>query len=256
MSKSLQGKTVLITGAASGIGKATSLKFAQQECNLILNDINDESLHDLKVNLPNSDAHKLLIGDISQEATVERFVKVAIDHYKKIDILVNNAGIHCIKDIEEATVEDFDRVFDINLKSMFLCCKHVVPVMKAQEKGVIINLSSISAYVGQEMMDKSTFLYNMTKAGALQLTRSLATRYAKDGIRVNCVAPGATKTSQITEEMVPNLDAFWTAVGDAHPLKRVGEPEEIANSIVFLASDEASFVTGTSLIVDGGYLVQ
>ncbi|VEF46582.1 bacilysin biosynthesis protein BacC [Bacillus freudenreichii] len=256
MLQSLQGKTVLVTGAASGIGRATARKFAQLGCRLVLNDINEDALLKVKEMLPNSDEHQLLTGDISKEATAERFVQTALNHFGRIDILVNNAGVHCIQDIEETTVEDFDRVFDINLKSMFLCCKHVIPVMRTQEKGVIINLSSISAYIGQEMMGKSTFLYNMTKAGALQLTRSLATRYAQDGIRVNCVAPGATKTSQITEEMAPDLEAFWVAVGEAHPLKRVGEPEEIAKSIVFLASDDASFITGSSLIVDGGYLVQ
>lgn len=256
MSKNLQGKIVLVTGAASGIGRATAEKFAEHGCHVVLNDINEGALRNLKEQLPNAASHEVVAGDISKEAVVKQFVQAAVDRFGSIDIVVNNAGVHCIQDIEETTVEDFERVFDINLKSMFLCCKHTIPIMQAQEKGVIINLSSISAYIGQEMMGKSTFLYNMTKAGALQLTRSLATRYAQSGIRVNCVAPGATKTSQITEEMAPDLDAFWAAVGEAHPLKRVADPEEIANGIVFLASDEASFVTGTSLIVDGGYLVQ
>lgn len=256
MSSSLKDKVVLITGAASGIGKATARRFAKEGSKLVLNDIDEAALVELKKSLFNPTIHELVIGDISKEAIVETFIHKAVIRFGKVDVLVNNAGIHFIKDIEEATVADFDRVFDVNLKSMFLCSKHSIPIMKDQGKGVIINLSSISAYVGQEMMGKSTFMYNMTKAGALQLTRSLATKYAASGIRVNCVAPGATKTAQITEEMVSDLDGFWKAVGDAHPIKRVGEPEEIANSIVFLASDEASFVTGTSLVVDGGYLVQ
>ena len=247
---------MLITGAASGIGKATARRFAQEGSKLVLNDINKTMLLELKNSLENTDVHEVVVGDISKEQTVEKFINRALECFGIVDILVNNAGIHFIKDIEESTVEDFEHVFDINLKDMFLCCKHAIPIMKEQGKGVIINLSSISAYVGQEMMGKSTFLYNMTKAGALQLTRSLATKYASAGIRVNCVAPGATKTSQINEEMVLNLNEFWQAVGDAHPIKRVGESEEIANSIAFLASDEASFITGTSLIVDGGYLAQ
>lgn len=256
MAKGLKDKVVLITGAASGIGRATAERFAEEGSNLVLNDIDANALDELISSLPNSENHEVVIGDISREATVLEFVKVATEKFGTVDVLVNNAGIHFIKDIEDATVEDFDKVFDINLKSMFLCSKHTIPIMEKKGKGVIINLSSISAYVGQEMMGHSTFMYNMTKAGAQQLTRSLATRYAASGIRVNCVAPGATKTAQITEAMVSDLDGFWQAVGEAHPVKRVGEPREIANSIVFLSSDEASFITGSSLVVDGGYLVQ
>lgn len=256
MSGSLTDKVVLITGSASGIGKATSEKFAAQGAKLVVNDLHQAALDELEQSLGKRAQVELVAGDISKEETVKNFVNRAVEKFSTVDVLINNAGIHFIKDIEDATAADFDEVFSINLKSMFLCSKYVIPLMEEKGKGVIVNLSSISGYVGQEMMGKSTFLYNMTKAGVLQLTRSLASRYAASGIRVNAVAPGATKTNQITEEMVGNLDVFWQAVGDAHPVQRVGEPEEIANCIAFLASDEASFVTGSSLVVDGGYLVR
>lgn len=128
--------------------------------------------------------------------------------------------------------------------------------MLRQRSGTIVNLASISSFVGQEMNGKSTFVYNVTKAGAVQLTRSLASRYARDGIRINCVCPGATRTNAIRIEDPVEPDSFWRAVGDAHPLGRVANPREIASVIVFLISDEASFMTGSAVVVDGGYLIR
>lgn len=252
----LNQKVAIITGAASGIGRATAERFSKEGARLILNDLNSVALEKVASQLVNKDECELVSGDISREEVAQQLQEVAIQRFGTIDILVNNAGIHWIQDITETSGEDFDRVFSTNLKSMFLTCKAVIPTMIEQKKGVIINLSSISAYVGQEMMGKSTFLYNMTKAGVLQLTRSLATRYGKEGIRVNCVAPGATKTNQINEKHTDDLDTFWQAVGGVHPIGRYGQPEEVANCILFLATDESSFVTGSSFVVDGGYLAQ
>jgi NAD(P)-dependent dehydrogenase (short-subunit alcohol dehydrogenase family) len=143
---------------------------------------------------------------------------------------------------------------NINLKSMFLCCKHVIPHMLRQKKGAIVNLASISSFVGQEMDGASTFAYNITKAGALQLTKSLATRYAADGIRVNCVCPGGIETHILKRATAEEVAEFWRMSAAGHPLGRNGQPEEVAQAILFLASDDASFVTGCPLLVDGGYL--
>lgn len=250
----LTNKVAIITGAGSGIGRATALRFAEEGAKLVLNDISNARLEEIAAELDCSDKSAIVSGDVSLETTAQLLKETALERFGRIDILVNNAGIHWIQDITETTVDDFDHVINVNLKSMFLNCKNVIPEMVKQNGGAIVNLSSVSGYVGQEMMGKSTFLYNMTKAAVLQMTRSLATRYAKDGIRVTCVAPGVTKTNQITTDHTPDLEGFWQAVEGVQPLGRYADPKEIANCIVFLASDEASFVTGSSLIVDGGYL--
>jgi len=250
----LSDKVAIITGAASGIGRATAKRFADEGARLVLNDINQAALEELAGEMAQTDQYVLVSGNIALESTAALLKETALKRFGKIDILVNNAGIHWIQDITETTSEDFDHVMATNVKSMFLNCKNVIPEMIKQQRGVIVNLSSVSGYVGQEMLGKSTFLYNMTKAAILQLTRSLATRYAKDGIRVTCVAPGVTKTNQITTEHTPDLDGFWQAVEGVQPLGRYADPAEIANCILFLASDEASYVTGTSLVADGGYL--
>ncbi|HLX37105.1 MAG TPA: SDR family oxidoreductase, partial [Candidatus Binataceae bacterium] len=174
----------------------------------------------------------------------------------RIDVLVNNAGIHFVRDITEMTVDEWDRLMNINLKSMFLCCKHVIPHMLKQKKGAIVNLASISSFIGQEMEGASTFAYNVTKAGALQLTTSLASRYAAEGIRVNCVCPGNVETNIIRRGNPAEVAEFWRLASRAEPMGRNAQPEEIANAILFLASDEASFITGCPLLVDGGYLAR
>jgi NAD(P)-dependent dehydrogenase (short-subunit alcohol dehydrogenase family) len=250
----LADKVAIITGAGSGIGKACAKRFAEEGAKLVLNDISQTRLEELVTEIDHPASIELVSGDISMEATAQLLKERALERFGRIDILVNNAGIHWIQDITETTEEEFDHVIATNLKSMFLNCKSVIPEMMRQKKGVIVNLSSVSGYVGQEMMGKSTFLYNMTKAAILQLTRSLATRYAKDGIRVTCVAPGVTRTNQINHEHTADLDGFWQAVEGVQPLGRYADPTEIANCILFLASDEASYVTGASLVADGGYL--
>lgn len=258
MSKRLKRKVAIITGSANGIGRATAKRFAEEGAKLVLNDIKEDELNELKNELAALTKVDVVVGDISLEENATRLVEKALEKYKRVDVLVNNAGIHYIEDITDVTPEEFDRCIGINLKSMFLCSKAVIPEMQKHKKGSIINLGSISSFVGQEMMGKSTFLYNMTKAAANQLARSLATRYAEDGIRVNAVCPGATRTEQIKEMHVGDLplDDFWAGAGKSHPMKRYADPAEIANVILFLASDESSFMTGSSVIVDGGYIAQ
>jgi NAD(P)-dependent dehydrogenase (short-subunit alcohol dehydrogenase family) len=249
----LKDKVAIVTGAASGIGRATATLFAREGARLVLNDIDAQGLNSVTRRI---DGSRAVAGSVTEEDTARCLAAEAISAFGRIDILVNNAGIHFARDITEMTVEEWDRLMDINLKSMFLCCKHVIPHMLERHSGAIVNLASISSFIGQEMNGVSTFAYNVTKAGAMQLTKSLATRYASDGIRVNCVCPGNVETNIIKRATAAETAEFWRAASGAEPIGRNAQPGEIASAILFLASDESSFVTGTPLIVDGGYLAR
>jgi NAD(P)-dependent dehydrogenase (short-subunit alcohol dehydrogenase family) len=251
----LQDKVAILTGSASGIGRATAALFAHEGAHLVLNDIDRRGLDTLSAELGNEN-HRAVAGDVAQEETARRVVQEAVSAFGRIDVLVNNAGIHFVKDVTEMTVEEWDRLMDINLKSMFLCCKHVMPHMLKRRSGAIVNLASISSFIGQEMEGASTFAYNITKAGALQLTKSLASRYAADGVRVNCVCPGNVETNILKRATPEETAEFWRQAARLEPMGRNAQPKEVANAILFLASDEASFVTGCPLLVDGGYLTR
>lgn len=255
----MNGKVALITGAGSGIGRATSERLRAEGAQVVLNDVSEQYLDELAGS--QAGEVRTVVGDVSEEATAEALVQSALDAYGRVDVLVNNVGNLLIGEITEMPVEDWDRLMATNLRSMFLCCKHAIPVMQKQKSGAIVNLASISAFIAQEaeVGGPSFFAYSVTKAGARQLATALATRYAEDGIRVNAVAPGATRTQQVRHFM-PQLsdaeeDAIWNNAGaNGTPMRRVGRPEEIAAAIAFLVSDEASYITGTTLVVDGGYL--
>ncbi len=251
----LKDKVAIVTGAASGIGRATALTFAREGARLVLGDLDAQGLQALEHQLDGAQV-RTVAGNIVDESTARALAQEAVSAFGRIDILVNNAGIHFARDITEMTVEEWDRLMDVNLKSMFLCCKHVIPHMLKRKRGAIVNLASISSFIGQEMDGVSTFAYNVSKAGALQLTKSLASRYASDGIRVNCVCPGNVETNIIRRTTAAEVAEFWRQASRAEPIGRNAQPEEIANAILFLASDESSFVTGTPLIVDGGYLAR
>jgi NAD(P)-dependent dehydrogenase (short-subunit alcohol dehydrogenase family) len=251
----LQDKVAIVTGAASGIGRSTALLFAHEGARLVLNDIDAQGLQALMMQMA-SEGARAVAGNVADESTARQLADESISAFGHIDILVNNAGVHFVKDITEMSVEEWDRLMDINLKSMFLCCKHVIPHMLKKNKGSIVNLASISSFIGQEMNGESTFAYNVTKAGALQLTKSLATRYAADGIRVNCVCPGNVETNILKRATPAEVAEFWREASRSEPIGRNAQAVEIANAILFLASDESSFVTGAPLIVDGGYLAR
>ncbi|HSK14560.1 MAG TPA: glucose 1-dehydrogenase [Gaiellaceae bacterium] len=257
----LEGKVAIVTGAGSGIGRATAGRLAAEGARLVLNDIDQGYLDEVAASVAGD--VRAVAGDVAQEETAARLASVAREDFGRIDVLVNNVGDLYIAEITETPVEDWDRLMATNLRSMFLCCKHVIPTMVEQGSGSIVNLASISAFIGQEAAEggPSFFAYSVTKAGARQLATALATRYAKDGIRVNAVAPGATRTKQVRHFM-PDLppeeeDAIWENAGSVGtPMGRVGRPEEIAAAIAFLASDDSSFVTGTTIVADGGYLAR
>lgn len=255
----LDGKVAAITGAGSGIGRATAIVLAREGAKLVLCDKQRDYLEQLRP-LMTGEGHQFVLGDISLEETSAGIARTAQEKFGALDVLIGNVGLMFFKDITEVTVEEFDRLMAVNVRGMFLACKHAIPAMLRQQSGSIVIVSSGSAFRGQEFDGVSTFAYNLTKAAVRQLAISLATRYAKDGIRVNAIAPGVTRTNQL-RHFVPNLsderqEALFQGAAAATPLGRYGDPEEIANAILFLASSDASFITGTTLAVDGGLLAR
>jgi NAD(P)-dependent dehydrogenase (short-subunit alcohol dehydrogenase family) len=189
----LFGKVAIVTGAGSGIGQATAFRSADEGARLLLNDVNEERLQ-ATIDRLAGEGHGNVTGDVSSEETARRLAASARDRFGRIDILVNNAGVYFKQDVTETTSSDIERVMGINLYSMIWCCKHIIPTMLEQGSGSIINVGSISAFTGQENDGESQYLYNVSKAGVVQLSVSLATRYAAAGIRVNSICPDLVRT--------------------------------------------------------------
>ncbi len=243
----LRGKSAVVTGAAKGIGRATAELFAREGARLVLADVDEAGLAELRERLDRAEA-EVVVGDVSEPKDARRMVFGAVERFGRIDVLVANAGIIPLNDVVEATPEDWDRVMAVDGRGMFLCCKYAVEAMLETGGGSIICLSSISGMAGQ----KRQATYGPAKFVASGLTKHLAVEWADRGIRVNAVAPGTIQTEAVAE--LP--EDYKAPMREAHPIGRLGEPSEVANAILFLASDEASFITGAILPVDGGYLAQ
>jgi NAD(P)-dependent dehydrogenase (short-subunit alcohol dehydrogenase family) len=243
----LRGKPAVVTGAAKGIGRATAELFAREGARLVLADVDEDGLAELRKRLDWAEV-EVVVGDVSKPEEARRMVSAAVERFGRIDVLVANAGVIPLNNIVEATPEDWDHVMAVDGRGMFLCCKYAVEAMLETGGGSIICLSSISGVAGQ----KNQATYGPAKFVASGLTKHLAVEWAARGIRVNAVAPGTIQT-----EAVARLPEDYKApMKEAHPIGRLGEPSEVANAILFLASDEASFITGAILPVDGGYLAQ
>jgi len=243
-----------VTGAAAGIGRATADLFAREGARLVVADINADGLATLRDSLANvNDDVAVVTADVSKPEDVRRMIDVAVDQYGRLDVAVANAGIIPLASVVEATLNDWEEVMAIDGQGMFLTCKYAIVQMLINGGGSIVCLSSISGMAGQAR--QST--YGPAKFVASGLTKHLAIEWASQGIRVNAVAPGTINTERVRQlPNEPGGSEYVAGIKAAHPMGRLGEPSEVANAILFLASDEASFITGAILPVDGGFLAQ
>jgi NAD(P)-dependent dehydrogenase (short-subunit alcohol dehydrogenase family) len=250
----LQDKVCVITGAAFGIGRATAIRFAQEGARLVLTDIQEGPLLALATELRGAGADvETVVGDVSDVNDARHMIQAASDRFGRLDVLVANAGIIPLGDVLESSVADWDRVMAVDGRGMWLTCKFAIEAMLPTGGGSIVCLSSISGVAGQ----KRQSTYGPAKFVASGITKHLAVEWADRGIRINAVAPGTIRTERVLrlpEE--PGGVEYLQAIEKMHPMARIGEPSEVAAAILFLASDDASFVTGVILPVDGGYLAQ
>ena len=247
----LDGKVVMITGGGRGIGYTTAHLFSDEGARLVLNDIDEERGGKAADEIIEKGGDSIFVhGDVSNWGLWERLVEETMKAYGKIDVLFNNAGISLHKSLE-TTEEEWDRVIEVNLKSVFLGCKAVVPVMKKQGYGNIVNNASEIGIVGA----KNLLAYGAAKGGVVQMTKGLALDRASTGIRVNAICPGITATPLALKGIAdhPNPEERRNYLEAGVPLHRMAEPIEQARAVLFLASDDSSFMTGASLIVDGGW---
>jgi len=246
----LAGKVALVTGAASGIGSATARRFAAEGAVVAGADLGTEGDARWQETARIAPTSSLTALDVRDEAAVAATVASIVERHGRVDVVVNSAGVAGGGPVHLLDVGEWQRVLDVNLKGTMLVCKHALPVMLAQRSGAIVNIASVEGLEGCE----GGSAYNASKGGVVLLTRNMAIDYARMGIRVNAVCPGFIETPMLAGVLdVPEMAATRDRIREAHQLGRLGKPEEIASAILFLASDDASFVTGQALAVDGGY---
>lgn len=246
----MQNKTVLITGAATGIGKAMALAFAQSGANVVINHYRQASLAEQLVDeLKTTGVGAIAIeADVSHREQVRAMVDMVLAKFGNIDVLINNAGVNIVKAFLDITETEWDRILDTNLKSVFHCCQAVLPGMLEAGEGVIINMASELGYLGRARFAP----YTASKGGVITLTRSLAREFAPD-IRINAIAPGPVLTPMLESE-ISNQEE-WEQEMDI-PVQRLGKPEEIAATAVFLACEQAAYYCGDVLSPNGGALMR
>ena len=253
----LKGKVVIVTGAASGIGEATALLFAEHGARVVTSDIDAGGSERTAVTIAERGGNAISVpGDVTDSVEAKRIVNRAVEEYGALHILVNSAGITARSLPSTTPQEDvWDKVIEVNLKGTYLMALHSVPEMERAGSGSIVNLGSIMSVVGYPPEWKSGFNpYPVSKGAVLQFTRNLAIDMAAKNIRVNCIGPGFTETP-LTRSLTVDAD-MRAFLEERHPMGRLGKPEDVAYAALFIASDEASFMTGSYLPVDGGYTAQ
>jgi len=255
MTDRLKNKVAIITGAARGIGKAAAIIFAKEGAKVVIADLDDQGALDV-VNLIKADGNEAMYvrTNLTSAADVEALVSQTVETYGKLDILYNNAGINLFAQLADTKEEDWDKVMQVNVKSVYLTCKYAIPVMKERGYGVILNTASAAAIVGL----RNLAAYTASKGAVLQLTRNIALDYAKNGIRVNAICPGVTAT-EMTEKVIlddPDPVAARARFDRVIPRGTMAVPSEIAMAALFLVSDESSYIVGAAIPVDGGYTAE
>jgi len=247
---SLKGRTAIVTGGGRGLGAATAIGFAEAGADVVIADREEDGFAEVNAKVRSNGVKCLPVKmDVLKTADVRAMVDKTMAEFGKIDILFNNAGINIVKPFMKITEDDWDKVLDINLKGYYLCAQAVGEVMIQNKKGVVINNASVFGRTG--FMNLSPYL--ASKGGVVQLTKGLAVEWGRFNIRVCCIAPSYIMTDMAKRDIEVNPKILEQNIKKI-PMRRAGQPEEVANVVVFLASDAASFVTGDTLGIDGGWL--
>jgi NAD(P)-dependent dehydrogenase (short-subunit alcohol dehydrogenase family) len=246
MAGRLEGKVAVVTGGCSGIGLATVRRFAEEDAKIVIGDLDDTRGADIAAEVDGTYVH----ADVTDKAQVDALFKTAKDTYGSVDIAFNNAGISPPEDdsILDTDLDAWRRVQEVNLTSVYLCCKAALPYMLEQKKGSIINTASFVAVMGAAT---SQISYSASKGGVLSMSRELGVQFARQGVRVNALCPGPVNTPLLRELFAADEERAARRLVHV-PMGRFGEPEEMANAVLFLASDESSFMTASTFLVDGG----
>lgn len=247
----LKDRVAVITGSASGIGRATALEFAKEGARVVVADINSQGASEtVKLITAGGGTAVAVEADVSNPDSVQNLAQKTLEAFSRIDVLLNNAAIQVNKTVEDTTVEEWNREMAVNLGGVFLCSKYFLPHLR-KTRGCIVNMASVNGF----FVEPTCAGYCAAKGAIIALTKAMAIDHGKEGVRVNCICPGYIDAGLAWGyfEAQPDPAAARAAAGKLHALWRIGKPEEVARVAVFLASDDASFMSGSAVVVDGGF---